>query len=73
MLMTVHMWTDSREGVEFYLILLMLDADPTCTSGCEDVMKYLWVGSDLRCVVILLSSRCSIDLAEGENRRDSRW
>ena len=60
-LMTLHTWNDSGERVEFYLIPLMLDANPTCTSVCEVVMKYLWVGSDLKCVVILLSGGCSVD------------
>ena len=71
-LMTLHTWNESGEGIEFYLIPLMLDADMMCTSDCEVVMKYLWVGSDLRCVAILLSGECSVDLAERENQRDSR-
>ena len=61
MVVVGHMWNDSGEGVGSFLIRLMLDADPTCMSGCEVVMEYVWFGSDLRRVVILLSGGRSVD------------
>ena len=49
----------------FFLIRLMLDADPTCTSGYEVVLKYVQIGSGLRRVVILFSGGVLLMVAEG--------